>query len=131
MKTEPDSVAHFEALLESWDSLHIQLIYDCLLHCLRSNSGIGFHSMAQGHPLYYISPEGVPFKRNPNDDGPDSNTLYHLMKALSARIYDRSPVLQLRTKGYLVNTWEDFCRIANEGWERFDGRRSVLQIWEE
>jgi len=87
--------------------------------------------MDQGHPLYWIDPDGRPFERNANDEGPDDNTLYHLMKALSARIYDRSPVLQLRSKGYLVHTWQDFCRIAKEGSDRFNGRRSVPQIWED
>ncbi len=130
MNTERDRIDFFISAFSAIDGARLDLLYDCMLHCLRSNSGIGFKGHWQGDPLYIASAKGDDTTDLDYDDGSDRNSLYHMMKAASELLWDRAPIVQTRTKGYYVNSWEDFCRIAVEGFNATGGQRPIKQIWE-
>ena len=89
------------------------LIWEVLLHAIRSNSGIGFsHNADQGHPVYVNGMNERPASFAV--DTPETNTMFKLLASFDSVFHEEHQDLR---------TWEQFCRFAVEshyrakGWE--------------
>jgi hypothetical protein len=81
------------------------IIYDALIHAIKTNSGIGFHNNDQGHLAYMTGAE------NGSEDMGDTreeNRLYQMLVRLSDR-YGKSSGVQVRN-------WREFCQLAQDGY---------------
>ena len=77
------------------------VIYDALIHAIKTNSGIGFHNNDQGHPAYMSGAEDG--SENMGDTR-EENKLYQMLVRLSDR-YGKS-------RGVQVRNWREFCQLA-------------------
>ena len=79
---------------------------------VQSNAGVGFHNNDQGHTAYVVGRDGIVDVAD-HGDCPEENTLYQMMKALTHDLRGY-PAFD---KDELVNTWQDFCRIATDAYK--------------
>jgi hypothetical protein len=89
------------------------LLFEALLFCIESNSGIGFRSEDQTHPDYHDGANGS--KPPSNADCSDKNILFQMVRELSLHLADDTPVKIHRRFG--ITTWEHFCKRAIEACE--------------
>ena len=86
-----------------------ELLFEALLHCIDSNSGIGFEGGDQGHLCYHAGAQGADpyasYKSNP-----DRNILYQMLRELSLHLVDDDAVTGMRS--HFITDWQAFCRRA-------------------
>lgn len=82
------------------------MIYEALIHAIKTNSGIGFHNNNQGHPAYMAHEDGSTAKDM--GDSPEANDLYKMLRSLTGELGDRAHVP--------IRSWVDFCRLASDGY---------------
>jgi hypothetical protein len=94
---------------QKFEGLTALIVYDALIHAIRTNSGIGFHNADQGHPAYLLGCEG---KSDYHElgDSPEENKLYQLLIGLSESLGDSAQPP--------IRTWQDFCRLAVDSYKR-------------
>lgn len=83
-------------------------IYQCLIHAIKTNSGIGFHNRDQGHPTYS---GGAEDGTRDDADSPEQNRLYQMLVALNEKYGQQS--------GTPVRNWREFCQLALDGYKRY------------
>jgi hypothetical protein len=86
------------------------IIYDALIHAIKTNSGIGFHNRDQGHPAYVIGASDGTRDRDTWGDSPDRNSLYKMLLDLS-ETYGKSHGIQ-------ITNWRSFCLLAYESYQK-------------
>ncbi len=91
------------------------LIYESLLHAVKSNSGIGFANADQGHPAYRVGRDGK-HDYQTFGDSPDHNKLFKMMHALSVAANETDE--SFTASGELVFSWADFCRLATDAYDQ-------------
>jgi hypothetical protein len=79
------------------------ILYQALIHAVRSNSGIGFANRDQRHPAYTMGANGT-IDEQKWGDSPQANDLYQMITALAPDVRDEVATV--------VMTWEDFCGLA-------------------
>ena len=85
-----------------------ELLFECILHAIESNSGIGFRAYDQGHPDYL---DGAAQRQPPEYAMDEASTdLFQMMRELSLRLADVHPSL-IHTK-FGLTTWPEFCKKA-------------------
>ncbi len=90
------------------------LIYDALVQCVQSASGVGFHNGDQGHIAYLLGMESK-VDHKMWGDSPEENMMFQLMRELS--MYFVKHEQDRPSNAPLVLTWEDFCQMAVTGHE--------------
>jgi hypothetical protein len=93
------------------------LLFEALVHCIRSNSGIGFHGYDQGDMVYAIGSKEP--ERKQEEDGPDSNAFFQMYRELSLHVIDDPSVGTLRQ--FCATDWQSFCQLAL----RFQDRKGI------
>ena len=81
------------------------LLYDCIIHAIKTNSGHGFHNSDQGHAIYAGGAIGSVDEQT-FGEVPDDNELFSLLNRLAGIINDNSET------GVKVYTWREFCKMA-------------------
>ena len=81
-----------------------RLLYDCIVHAVKTNSGIGFHNRDQGHLIY----AGVAIEITDETLGevPDDQELFSMLNRL-AGIINKDTQTEVK-----VFTWPEFCKMA-------------------
>jgi hypothetical protein len=112
-------------MFENLDYSARETIYRGLLRLVKTNTGIGFLNNAdQGHPTYVLGAQGKPGICE-NDDNPEKNTLYKMMRELSETLkHDECDTLEV-CENY-VFSWQDFCKMATEGYQQARGQKAML-----
>jgi hypothetical protein len=80
------------------------LIYDALIHAIKTNSGIGFHNCDQGHPAYCMGAKDERVDFNTWGDSPNHNRMFKMVCALSKQYGD--------SQGIEISNWKQFCELA-------------------
>ena len=86
------------------------LLFEALLHCVDTGTGIGFRGYDQGHPDYHDGAEGR--EPPPNGDVPEKNALFQMLQELSLHNADDSQKTVYMKHG--VFNWPQFCQRATE-----------------
>ena len=84
------------------------MIYESLIHAIKTDSGIGFENNDQGHPAYMVHEDGS--TSNGMGDSPEENRLYQLLRSLSEDFGERTHTP--------IRSWVDFCRLASDGYQQ-------------
>lgn len=82
------------------------LLFEALLHCIDTNSGIGYPRSDQDHPDYHDGQAGRP--PIPGADSADKSMMFDMVRELSLHLADDDAVTGW--KKHLIFTWEQFCR---------------------
>ena len=87
-----------------------RLLYESLIHAIKTNSGIGFHNHDQGHLIN----AGGAIQINDATLGEvsDDNELFSLLNRLAQIINKDSQT------GVKVYTWPEFCKMAVDATKR-------------
>jgi hypothetical protein len=80
------------------------IIYDALIHAIKSNFGIGFHNHDQGHPAYCMGAKDGRVDFHTWGDAPEQNRLFQMVCELSKQYGSNA--------GLEVPSWEQFCELA-------------------
>ncbi len=88
------------------------LIYKALVMMIDTDSGAGFHNGDQGHPAYRLGASDGTSDSNAWGDGPEQNTLFKMLVALSPNFLEDSSV------GPDLTTWQKFCAFATDAYDR-------------
>jgi hypothetical protein len=83
------------------------LLFEALLHCIRTNSGIGFRSYDQGAPVYE---EGARGDAGDGGDSPDRNAFYKMYCELSLHMIDWPAISAFRP--VCITDWQQFCKLG-------------------
>lgn len=78
-----------------------QIIWECLIHAIRTNSGIGFINNDQGHPAYIVGADENSGRGM--GDSPKKNKLYQMLLDLSE---------DYGQEGTRFRNWREFCKFA-------------------
>ena len=102
-------------MFETFSPSERHLIYESLLHAVKSNSGIGFANADQGHPAYRVGRSGK-HDYEAFGDAPERNILFRMMHELSvtANAADES----FTASGDLIFCWADFCTLAADAYDQ-------------
>ena len=92
-------------MLDSKDT-NWRIVYDALIHAVKTNSGIGFHNRDQGHPAYLAGAEDG---SRDSGDSPEENDLYKMLIRLSEKYGIES--------GVRITNWRQFCELAVKGYK--------------
>ena len=92
------------------EDVHWGIVYDALIHAVKTNSGIGFYNQDQGHPAYLAGAEDG---SRDQGDSPQENELYKMFVILSEKYG--------RLKQTPVSNWRQFCQLAVDGYTRAKG----------
>jgi hypothetical protein len=103
-----------------------EILFEALLHCLESNSGIGFPRYDQQHPDYHDGATGQ--NPPPLADNEKQNRLFHFLRELSLELSDHHPVTIHRRFG--ITTWEQFCQRAIAAGEKTNKQYIPLHLRE-
>lgn len=82
------------------------VLHQALLSHIKSGSNYGYTNGDRMHPAY--SPPFSPLASN--EDGPDKNTIYRAMKALSWEAGEFDEV----TPDEVVASWQVFCELSQK-----------------
>jgi hypothetical protein len=85
------------------------LLFEALLHCIDSNSGIGFDGSDQGHSCYRVGAEGAD-PLGHYKSSPDRNCIYQMLRELSLHLADDAAVTGIRP--HFITDWQAFCQRA-------------------
>lgn len=105
---------------DNFDNAEKQLLFEALLHCMRTNSGIGFKSYDQGDPVYEVAAKGEVFD---DADAPERNKFYQMYRELSLHMVDWPAISAFR--GVCTTNWQQFCKLAVHYYNKWDGKRPV------
>jgi len=91
------------------------LLFEALLFCLESNSGIGFRGHAQNRIEYVSGARGTP----PTDyeDNENTNTMFQLFRELSLHLSDSAEYKLFYRKHGIID-WKQFCQKAVQATEQ-------------
>jgi hypothetical protein len=103
-------------MLEQLTIREKMMIYQGLLCLVKSNSGVGCCNNDQGHPAYKMGKEGKQDHAT-FGDSPERNALFKMMHGLSVELC-QSDSDDSSEIGDYIYSWQDFCRIAYEAYER-------------
>jgi hypothetical protein len=92
---------------------HRDLIYNALIHAIRTNSGIGFKNCDQGHPAYS---HGAEANTGGQGDSPEDNELFAVLRGICQSQEPPDSLPQ-------IDTWKSFCELAVKGYA--DNRSST------
>ena len=106
-------------MFESLSPSERSLIYEVLLHAVKSNSGIGFANTDQGHPAYRVGRDGK-YDYQAFGDSPERNSLFRMMHELSVSANETDE--SFTSSGDLVFSWADFCRLATDAYAQHQGK---------
>lgn len=84
------------------------VLFEALLYCIESNSGIGFPRYDQSHPDYHDGKKGRPPLSS--SDTEEKNVMFQMLRELSLHLADQPPVTTNRRFG--ITTWVQFCERA-------------------
>lgn len=93
------------------------LLFEALLFCIESNSGIGFRSECQNRIEYEAGKTGNPVTET--EDSETTNKMFQMLHELSLHLAD-SREFKLYHRRYGITTWREFCEKAVKAAE---GRR--------
>ena len=85
------------------------LLFEALLFCIESNSGIGFRGNCQSRIEYQAGATGADITAT--EDAETHNKLFHFFQELSLHLSD-SPEYKLWHRRYGITDWREFCRKA-------------------
>ncbi len=91
------------------------LLFEALLYCIESNSGIGFRGHSQGRIEYESGARGMPI--TPYEDSEANNTMFQLFRELSLHLSDSAEYKKFYRK-YGVIDWKQFCQKAVQAAEQ-------------
>jgi hypothetical protein len=94
-------------LFSNFTDSQCEILFECILHAIESNSGIGFLRLDQAHPDYQDGAKQAP---TPDTADDEENPMFQMMKELSLRMADIHP--SLVHKKHLLTTWPEFCKKA-------------------
>jgi hypothetical protein len=103
-------------MFEFFDFVQRDILYRALLHSVKTNQGHGFHNDDQGHPAYRL---GTQTGEGGMGDTPKDNAMFRMMRELSLSIESAGEF----RKEDIVASWQDFCRLATEGYDRYQGKK--------
>ena len=87
-----------------------RLLYDCIVHAIKTNSGIGFHNRDQGHLIY--AGGAIEITDETLGEVPDDHELFSMLNRLAGIINKDSQT------GVKVFSWPEFCRMAVDATKR-------------
>ncbi len=100
-------------------------LFEALLFCIESGTGIGFRAYDQGHPDYW---DGAAGRRPPqHGDTASTNIVFQMIQELSLRIADHPVALVARDYG--LTTWEQFCQFANAASEAHQNSKHYVPLY--
>ncbi len=91
------------------------LLFEALLYCFESNSGIGFNGHCQNRIEYEAASRGLPITQT--EDCETTNIMFQLLRELSLHLAD-SVEYKLLHRRYAITDWQQFCKKALEASEK-------------
>jgi hypothetical protein len=102
-------------MFETLHPLERHLVYETLLHAIKTNSGLGCANADQGHPAYRSGRDGNSDYQT-FGDSPERNTLFKMMHELSILMNEQDESFR-GTPDY-VFSWADFCRLVTNAYDQ-------------
>jgi hypothetical protein len=96
-------------MFEQLSHLRMIVLYEALIHAMRTNSGIGFYNNDQDHAAYRMGASGS-IDSQTWGDSPEENELFQMVLALSNELGEAAKPQ--------VSCWEHFCKLAVESYRR-------------
>ncbi len=94
-------------MLKSLTSVQKYVLYEALLHAIRTDFRIGFYNQDTGHLCYILGERG---DLMPDKDTPEHNALFQVMHEICKHeLVDGGKTLTIHEPVYC---WADFCRIV-------------------
>lgn len=94
-------------MFETFTSGQKYVLYEAMLHAIRTDFRIGFMNQDRDHPVYHLGADGETMARK---DGPEHNVIYQVMHEISkCELVDEGKTLTINDPVYC---WQDFCRLV-------------------
>src|SRR5262245_42909869 len=108
MKCEPIHSEKFGHLSDDERAL----LFEALLYCIESNSGIGFRGHCQDRIEYQAGARGAAI--TPTEDNESKNLLFRFFRELSLHLADSGQYKQYNRR-FGITDWNEFCKKAVDG----------------
>jgi hypothetical protein len=102
------------------------ILFEALLFCIESATGIGFPRHDQGHPDYFDGATGRPPPAA--GDTAETNRMFQMVQELSLRLADHPIPLIFRRYG--ITTWEHFCQVTRAAYDaHYNDRHHYVPLY--